>query len=1433
MAAISDNSGTHGSLESRVELDSHANMPVVGRNAYIISNTGKTANVNPYNPDYEPMEIPIVDAALMYNDPFSGHDHVLIIRNALYVESMSNHLIPPFIIREAGIQVHDTPKIHVEDPGTDDHAITVNDHLRIPLSLSGTFSYFLVRKPTTQELNEAEEVYQITPDRFDPHNTVYAHNEDRMLDWKGEVHSQTDRKLLLANIPDVDDIANSIASLTSVEDNAIDSHLLDNAHETTKHAYNKIPRDCDQVGMVLTNVSPILDATEMLRRLEVRREVSSMMSSTGSCIPTSSKWIIDEGQDAHQERPSNLGVEYTDGIEIEEMMELEAKGKLDLDDTFVSATHAHAPSNDINASHLSKIWRIDHDTAERTLEITTHLARRTTDPKLVRNYNTNDRMLRYKRLNTYFFMDTFFATSKGGKSSRGHTCCQLFVTDKGYIHVIPMKTKNEVLQAVKQFAKAVGAPDAIVCDASGEQTSEGLKKFLHAIGTTLRLLEEGTPWANKAELYIGLIKEAVRKDMKSSDCPLAFWDYCVERRARINNLTAKNLFQLHGSNAYTELFHEQGDISNLCQFQFYEWCYARDHNAMFPHNREILGRVLGPATGEGNEMAQWVLRSNGTVVPRRTVRPLTLAECQSSTEIKKRHLFDQLIERRHGMTINGPKGPTNDVEDEFVPYEDPDEPARLIPDMEDTVDSEGRLLNQQPMYDTLINAEVQLHVGERLAPGKVISRVVGPNGEQLGTFDINPYLNTIMYEVEFDDGQIREYGANIIAESMITQVDSDGFSSPLMKGIIDYRKDEAVAIDKQDMYVITKSGQRRLRKTTQGWKLLIEWADGTESWIDLKTMKESHPTEVAEFAKAKGIDNEAAFAWWVPYVLRKRDVILSAIKTRVRKTTHKFGIEIPTSIEHAKRLDAANNNCLWMTALEKEMKNVGVAFELLPTGKQAPVGWKKVSGHLIWDVKMDFTRKARWVLDGHKTGDPIGSTYAGVVSRESIRIALTYAALNGLDVCAADIRNAFLQSPSSCKDYIICGAEFGLENVGKIALIHRALYGGKTAGRDFRNHLRACMRHLGFTSCPADADVWMRPGIKDDGAEYWEYILLYTDDALCVSTKPGEILRNELNKYFKLKEESIGPPKIYLGGNCRKVTLETGVTCWAFGSSQYVDTAVKNVMKYLRDRQQEGNARYRLPPRVTTPMTTSYRPELDVSPELNHSWAAYYQSLIGVLRWIVELGRVDVCLECSLMSSHLALPREGHLEQVLRIFGYLKSHHNAELVFDPTFPEIDMSQFERRDWTTSEFGHVDGREEMPPNQPTPRGAGFVITAKVDADHASNVVTRRSRTGFLVYINSALIYWLSKKQTSVESSSFGSEFCAMKQCCEYLRGLRYKLRMMGIPVLGPSYISGDNQSVLANTSVPESQLKKKAQSIAYHFVREGVARDEWRTAYISE
>ena len=184
--------------------------------------------------------------------------------------------------------------------------------------------------------------------------------------------------------------------------------------------------------------------------------------------------------------------------------------------------------------------------------------------------------------------------------------------------------------------------------------SSEVKKFCNDIGTTLRALGEGTPWSNKAELYIGLIKEAVRKDMRESNSPLCLWDYCVERRARINNLTAKNAFKLHGSTPHTVTTGDEGDISNLCQYGWYEWCYFRDHTAAFPSNKEVLGRVLGPARGAGNEMAQWILKANGTVVPRRSLRPLKVDEIHSPVEIKKREVFDELIKRRWGTPMTPP-----------------------------------------------------------------------------------------------------------------------------------------------------------------------------------------------------------------------------------------------------------------------------------------------------------------------------------------------------------------------------------------------------------------------------------------------------------------------------------------------------------------------------------------------------------------------------------------------------------------------------------------------------------------------------------------------------------------------------------------------------------------------------------------------------------
>ena len=155
------------------------------------------------------------------------------------------------------------------------------------------------------------------------------------------------------------------------------------------------------------------------------------------------------------------------------------------------------------------------------------------------------------------------------------------------------------------------------------------------------------------------------------------------------------------------------------------------------------------------------------------------------------------------------------------------------------------------------------------------------------------------------------------------------------------------------------------------------------------------------------------------------------------------------------------------------------------------------------------------------------------------------------------------------------------------------------------------MRHLNFASCPVDPDVWMQPAKKSDGSTCYDYILLYVDDALVISERAESIMRTELGWYFELKEESIGSPSLYLGGNVRKVVLEDSTHAWAISSSQYVQTAVKNVEEYVNTQDRKD---LRLPTRAETPMRTSCRLELDVTPELDEKDSSYYQSLIGILR---------------------------------------------------------------------------------------------------------------------------------------------------------------------------------------------------------------------------
>jgi hypothetical protein len=145
-------------------------------------------------------------------------------------------------------------------------------------------------------------------------------------------------------------------------------------------------------------------------------------------------------------------------------------------------------------------------------------------------------------------------------------------------------------------------------------------------------------------------------------------------------------------------------------------------------------------------------------------------------------------------------------------------------------------------------------------------------------------------------------------------------------------------------------------------------------------------------------------------------------------------------------------------------------------------------------------------------------------------------------------------------------------------------------------------------------------------------------------------------------------------------------------------------------------------------------------------------SLIGILRWAVELGRLDIYIDVTLLSSFMAQPHIGHMEQVLHIFSYLKCHLQSNMVFDPNEINWDEGQFRKYDW--KEFYH-EAIEAVLPNAPAPRGISVQMNVFCDSDHAGNKVTRRSHTGILIYLNSAPIQWYSKAQNTVESSTFGS------------------------------------------------------------------------------
>jgi hypothetical protein len=321
----------------------------------------------------------------------------------------------------------------------------------------------------------------------------------------------------------------------------------------------------------------------------------------------------------------------------------------------------------------------------------------------------------------------------------------------------------------------------------------------------------------------------------------------------------------------------------------------------------------------------------------------------------------------------------------------------------------------------------------------------------------------------------------------------------------------------------------------------------------------------------------------------------------------------------------------------------------------------------------------------------------------------------------------------------------------------------------------------------------------------YEYIAVYVDDLLIAARKPEEII-SKLQVDHKFKLKGVGPLTYHLG--CDYFRDDDGTLC--YGPRKYIN-------KLMGQHENMFGCK---PKEYTSPLEKGDHPEIDTTEELDEAGIKRYQTMIGCLQWAVSLGRFDIQTATMTMSRFRVAPRKGHLDRLKRMYGYLRKFSSAAIrvrILEPDLSSLPEQEF---DWCHTVYGKVE--ELLPNDAPKPLGKVVTTITYTDANLYHDILTGRSVTGILHFCNQTLVDWYSKRQATVETATFGSEFTAARIAVDQIIDLRTTLRYLGVPVNAKSFMFGDNQAVVTNSSIPHSSLNKRHNALSYHRVREMIA-----------
>ena len=264
-------------------------------------------------------------------------------------------------------------------------------------------------------------------------------------------------------------------------------------------------------------------------------------------------------------------------------------------------------------------------------------------------------------------------------------------------------------------------------------------------------------------------------------------------------------------------------------------------------------------------------------------------------------------------------------------------------------------------------------------------------------------------------------------------------------------------------------------------------------------------------------------------------------------------------------------------------------------------------------------------------------------------------------------------------------------------------------------------------------------------------------------------------------------------------------------SLKYIEKMIGNYEKTFGELPKQN---------VTSPLEKGDHPELDDSELLDTKGIEIYQSMIGALQWAVTIGRLDINTAVMTLSGFRVAPRRGHLDRAKRVYSYLAKMRHAAIRVRTDEPDYsDIPDFDY-DWSKTVYGEL--VELKPEDAPEPLGKFVTMSHYVDANLMHDVVSGKSVTGILHLVNKTPLDWYSKKQATVETATYGSEFVAARTCVEQIIDLRTTLRYLGVPIRDKSYMFGDNKSVVDSSMQINAKLHKRHTILSFHRVRECIA-----------